>query len=113
MEVDREVCSIPDDLRIAFEDAVGAYYENLHGSACEPEVFFRGENHTIRSICAAVKLFEDKISNETFIKLSNEALRRIREVPIKNSYRSCAPFLARLIEVRLARARSERRSQAS
>ena len=112
MELD-EVCSIPDDLRSAFEDAVRAYYENLHGNAREPEVFFRGGNHTVRSICAAVELFEDKIPDEIFISLSNEALRRIREVPIKNSYRSCASFLSRLLEARLANAKSKRRSEAS
>jgi hypothetical protein len=88
---------IPDDLRDAFQEAIGASFGNWLMGGPAPEIFLNGRAYFIEAICARVLRFPDAMPDYAYDELCG-VLRNFAtgDLPEDRTYASGARCLLAL-----------------
>jgi hypothetical protein len=88
---------IPNDVREAFEGAVGAFQHWDYG-APEPGVFYKQQSVSIDSVCDLAAAFSGEVSDSVFDVVRKLAAEFNTGVPVDKSYQIVALCMYRLVQ---------------
>jgi hypothetical protein len=94
---------IPDDLRLAFHDAVVAPFNDWYFGGREPRIELRGYRWTVGAICFFASSFTDEMPDPTYAVLYALANAFSVRIPADRSYASGAFCLVDICDQCLAR----------